>query len=62
ARGQAASSYTADLLGQPELTAQKYFDIKWSAASFYSVGSDTVSVVTAYFLAAARYPHIQERA
>ncbi|KAJ6541415.1 cytochrome P450 [Mycena capillaripes] len=63
AQGQAASSYTADLLGQPELTAQKYFDIKWSAASFYSAGSDTtVSVVTAYFLAAAKYPHIQEMA
>ncbi|KAF7344988.1 Cytochrome P450 [Mycena venus] len=63
AQGQAASSYTADLLGQPELTAQKYFDIKWSAASFYSAGSDTtVSVVTAYFLAAAIYPHIQEKA
>ncbi|KAF8179063.1 cytochrome P450 [Mycena galopus ATCC 62051] len=62
-RGQAASSYAADLLGQPDLSAQKYFDIKWSAASFYSAGSDTtVSVVTAYFLAAAEYPHIQERA
>ncbi|KAF8145798.1 cytochrome P450, partial [Mycena galopus ATCC 62051] len=63
ARGRAASSYAADLLGQPNLSAQKYFDIKWSAASFYSAGSDTtVSVVTAYFLAAAKYPHIQERA
>ncbi|KAJ6490259.1 O-methylsterigmatocystin oxidoreductase, partial [Mycena vitilis] len=63
AKGQAASSYTADLLEQPGLSDQRYIDIKWSAASFYSAGSDTtVSVVTAYFLAVAKYSHIQTRA
>ncbi|KAJ7157971.1 cytochrome P450 [Mycena crocata] len=63
AQGQAASSYVADLLSEPDISDTRRFDIKWSAASFYSAGSDTtVSVVTAYFLAAAKFPHIQERA
>ncbi|KAJ7166718.1 cytochrome P450 [Mycena filopes] len=55
-RGSAAPSYTADLLGQLDGAesekVQQEFDIKWSAASFYG----------AYFLAAAKYPHIQEKA
>ncbi|KAK7029931.1 cytochrome P450 [Favolaschia claudopus] len=56
-------SYTADLLSQPGLSEQQYSDIKWSAASFYAAGSDTtVSVITAYFLAATKHPHIQDKA
>ncbi|KAJ7085397.1 cytochrome P450 [Mycena belliarum] len=63
ASGHAPSSYVADLLTQPDVSEQKKFDIKWSAASFYSAGSDTtVSIVTAYFLAAAKFPHIQAKA
>ncbi|KAJ6507474.1 cytochrome P450 [Mycena vulgaris] len=62
-QGQAPSSYVADLLNQPDISDERRGDIKWSAASFYSAGSDTtVSVVTAYFLAAAKYPHIQAKA
>ncbi|KAJ7194939.1 cytochrome P450 [Mycena pura] len=62
--GQAASSYTANLLSETdESAAQREFDIKWSAASFYGGGSETtVSVVTLYFLVAAKYPHIQAKA
>ncbi|KAJ7490114.1 cytochrome P450 [Mycena galericulata] len=63
AQGNAASSFAADLLSQRDISEEGHSDIKWSAASFYSAGSDTtVSVVTAYFLAAAKYPHIQGKA
>ncbi|KAK7035675.1 cytochrome P450 [Favolaschia claudopus] len=62
-REQMEIQYTADLLSQPDLSDQQLFDIKWSASSFYSAGSDTtVSVITAYFLAATKYPHIQDKA
>ncbi|CAK5270919.1 unnamed protein product [Mycena citricolor] len=61
--GQASNSFVADLLIQPDLSLQEREDIKWSAASLYGAGSDTtVSVVTAYFLAAAKFPQIQAKA
>ncbi len=41
--GIAAPSFTAKLLEDPYLTPEKEFDIKWSAGSLYSGGSDTVS-------------------
>ncbi|KAJ7207518.1 cytochrome P450 [Mycena pura] len=58
--GQAASSYAANRLSEAGDSDQRQFDIKWSAASFY--GETTASVVTLYFLVAAKYPHIQARA
>ncbi|KAJ7171662.1 cytochrome P450 [Mycena crocata] len=63
AQGKAASSYAADLLREPDISDERQADIKWSAASFYAAGSDTtVSAVTAYFLAAAKYPYVQAKA
>jgi len=63
ATGQAAPSYVADLLSDKDISEERFYDIKWSAASFYGAGADTtVSVVTTYFLAIAKYPDVQRKA
>ncbi|KAJ6530948.1 cytochrome P450 [Mycena vulgaris] len=63
ARGKERPSYASDLLQDREISEDRIFDIKWSAASFYGAGADTTaSIVTAYFLAAAKYPEVQARA
>ncbi|KAK6987650.1 cytochrome P450 [Favolaschia claudopus] len=59
----AAQSFTSDLLKDGDVSPNTLEEIKWSAASFYGAGADTtVSVVMAYFLAAAKYPCIQRAA
>ncbi|KAK6987836.1 cytochrome P450 [Favolaschia claudopus] len=59
----AAQSFTSDLLKDGDVSPNTPEEIKWSAASFYGAGADTtVSVVMAYFLAAAQYPCIQRAA
>ncbi|KAJ7288668.1 cytochrome P450 [Mycena rebaudengoi] len=63
ANGQDTPSYTSNLLRDKEISEDRLHEIKWSAASFYGAGADTtVSVVTAYFLAAAKYPQVQAKA
>ncbi|KAJ6530989.1 cytochrome P450 [Mycena vulgaris] len=63
ANGQETESYTSNLLQDKEIPDDRIFEIKWSAASFYGAGADTtVSIITAYFLAAAKYPDIQAKA
>ncbi|KXN92569.1 O-methylsterigmatocystin oxidoreductase [Leucoagaricus sp. SymC.cos] len=57
--GIAPQSYTASLLADPELTQEKEFNIKWSAASMYGGGADTtVSSIYAFFKAMALYPEV----
>ncbi|KAJ7907006.1 cytochrome P450, partial [Mycena leptocephala] len=61
--GQETESYASNLLLDEEVSADRLYQIKWSAASFYGAGSDTtVSVITAYFLAVAKYPEVQAKA
>ncbi|KAF7332878.1 Cytochrome P450 [Mycena venus] len=61
--GEETESYASNLLHEKDLTEERLNQIKWSAASFYGAGADTtVSVVTAYFLAAAKYPEVQSKA
>ncbi|KAF7360790.1 Cytochrome P450 [Mycena venus] len=61
--GQETESYASNLLREKNLPEERLNQIKWSAASFYGAGADTtVSVVTAYFLAAAKYPEVQSKA
>ncbi|KAJ6540312.1 cytochrome P450 [Mycena capillaripes] len=63
AHGRETPSYASNLLQEKDISAEHLEDIKWSAASFYGAGADTtVSVVTAYFLAAAKYPEVQSKA
>jgi len=61
--GQERESYASNLLQEKDISKERLEQIKWSAASFYGAGADTtVSVVTAYFLAAAKYPEMQSKA
>ncbi|KAF7360772.1 Cytochrome P450 [Mycena venus] len=61
--GQETESYASNLLREKDLPEERLNQIKWSAASFYGGGADTtVSVITAYFLAAAKYPEVQSKA
>ncbi|KAJ6548518.1 cytochrome P450 [Mycena capillaripes] len=61
--GQETESYASNLLHEKDLSEERLNQIKWSAASLYSGGADTTaSVVTAYFLAAAKYPEVQSKA
>ncbi|KAJ7644946.1 cytochrome P450 [Roridomyces roridus] len=63
AKGQETPCYASDLLQEKDIPEERLYQIKWSAASFYGAGADTtVSVVLAYFLAAAKYPHMQAKA
>ncbi|KAJ7482980.1 cytochrome P450 [Mycena galericulata] len=63
ANGQETPSYASNLLQDKDISEDRLHEIKWSAASFYGAGADTtVSVVTAYFLAAVKYPEIQTKA
>ncbi|KAJ7723816.1 cytochrome P450 [Mycena metata] len=63
ASGRQTASYVSNLLQDKDISEDRLYEIKWSAASFYGAGADTtVSVVTAYFLAAAKYPHVQAKA
>ncbi|KAJ7451064.1 cytochrome P450 [Mycena latifolia] len=63
AHGQETESYASNLLRDKEVSEDRLHEIKWSAASFYGAGADTtVSVVNAYFLAAAKYPEVQAKA
>ncbi|KAJ7160375.1 cytochrome P450 [Mycena filopes] len=63
ALGQETASYASNLLQDKDISEARHYEIKWSAASFYGAGADTtVSVVNAYFLAAAKYPAIQAKA
>ncbi|KAF8143310.1 cytochrome P450 [Mycena galopus ATCC 62051] len=63
AHGRENPCYASDLLQEKDISTERLEEIKWSAASFYGAGADTtVSVVTAYFLAAAKYPEVQSRA
>ncbi|KAF8173223.1 cytochrome P450 [Mycena galopus ATCC 62051] len=61
--GLHTESYASNLLLDSEISEDRLYEIKWSAASFYGAGADTtVSVVTAYFLAVAKYPDVQTKA
>ncbi|KAJ7726441.1 cytochrome P450 [Mycena maculata] len=63
ANGQETPSYLSNLLQDKDISDERLFEIKWSAASFYGAGADTtVSVIIAYFLAAAKYPQVQAKA
>ncbi|KAJ7680093.1 cytochrome P450, partial [Mycena olivaceomarginata] len=52
ATGQQTESYASNLLLDRDISEDRLYEIKWS----------TVSVVTAYFLAAAKYPEMQIKA
>ncbi|KAF6751633.1 cytochrome P450 [Ephemerocybe angulata] len=63
--GSADPSFTSNLLeAEAEATTEEAeFDIKWSAASLYSGGSDTtVSSIHAFFLAISLFPDVQAKA
>ncbi|KAJ7664865.1 cytochrome P450 [Mycena rosella] len=63
ATGQDTESYASNLLHDKDISDDRLSQIKWSAASFYGAGAETtVSVVIAYFLAAAKYPQVQAKA
>ncbi|KAJ6517274.1 cytochrome P450 [Mycena vitilis] len=63
ALGEHTESFASNLLQDKDVSDDRLYEIKWSAASFYGAGADTtVSVVTAYFLAAAKYPEMQAKA
>ncbi|KJA23927.1 hypothetical protein HYPSUDRAFT_39442 [Hypholoma sublateritium FD-334 SS-4] len=63
ADGTAEPSFTSRLLGEPGLTDEQEFDIKWSAASLYSGGADTsVASIYALFLAMALNPEVMAKA
>ncbi|TEB32646.1 cytochrome P450 [Coprinellus micaceus] len=63
AAGTAEPSFTSNLLESKDLTAEEEFNIKWSAASLYSGGSDTtVSTLHAFFLAMSLFPEVQKKA
>ncbi|KAI0347293.1 cytochrome P450 [Trametopsis cervina] len=56
-------NYTSELLENEKMSAQKEFNIKWSAASLYSGGADTtVSAIRTFFLAMSLHPSAQQRA
>ena len=42
AEGVANTSYTSELLSQGQLSEEEEFVVKWTAASLYSGGADTV--------------------
>ncbi|KAJ7781604.1 cytochrome P450 [Mycena metata] len=63
AAGIAPVSFTSTLLEPKHLTPEEEFDIKWSSASLYSAGADTiVSAVSAFFLAMTLNPAVQAKA
>lgn len=43
AKGEAGPSYTHDLLMDKNISEERMERIKWSSASFYGAGADTVS-------------------
>lgn len=43
-KGEENNSFAADLLKDKSISSEKLTDLKWSAASFYAAGSDTVSL------------------
>ena len=42
--GVAKTSYTSELLSQGQLSEEEEFVVKWTAASLYSGGADTVGI------------------
>ncbi|KAJ3563160.1 hypothetical protein NP233_g9121 [Leucocoprinus birnbaumii] len=57
--GSATSSFTSNLLKEPDITPEKEFEIKWSAGSLYAGGADTtVSSIYAFFKAMSLYPEV----
>lgn len=42
AKGEAGPSYTHDLLMEKNISEERMERIKWSSASFYGAGADTV--------------------
>jgi hypothetical protein len=48
AKGTAYPSYTSGLLEKGGLSEEEEFIVKWSAASMYSGGADTVRAVYSY--------------
>lgn len=49
AAGTNEPSYTATLLEKGSLSPEEEFVVKWSAASLYSGGADTVCLLSYYF-------------
>ncbi|PPR03045.1 hypothetical protein CVT24_012433 [Panaeolus cyanescens] len=66
ATGEAEPSYMSRLLSEArdlELTAEQSYNIKWSAASMYGGGADTiVATNTSFFLAMLLYPEVMHKA
>jgi len=63
ASGTAVPSYTSELLSGKNITPDAEYNIKWSAASFYSGGADTtVSVIHSFYLAMITHPEAQRKA
>ncbi|GJE86535.1 cytochrome P450 [Phanerochaete sordida] len=56
-------SFTSDLLSNEKLAGEKEHDIKWTAASLYSGGSDTtVTAIHTFILTMMLFPDAQKRA
>ncbi|KAF9267070.1 cytochrome P450 [Marasmius fiardii PR-910] len=63
ASGTAPISYVSSKLYDQKLTPEEEFDVKWSAASLYTGGSDTtVASIHSFFKAMILFPEVQEKA
>jgi len=61
--GTAIPSFTSELLSSNKLTAEAEYTIKWSAASLYSGGADTVvSSISSFYLLMVLHPEVQRKA
>ncbi|EAU84016.2 cytochrome P450 [Coprinopsis cinerea okayama7 len=63
ASGRAEPSFVSKFLEEPEISEDREFDIKMSAASLYAGGADTtVSSIHSLFLALSLFPEVQKKA
>ncbi|KAG1804497.1 cytochrome P450 [Suillus subaureus] len=63
AAGIALTSFTSNLLEGHTLSAEEDVMVKWSAATLYAAGSDTiVSTIYSFFLAMTLFPDVQKKA
>ncbi|KAG1855191.1 cytochrome P450 [Suillus subalutaceus] len=61
--GIAPMSFTSNLLGSSDVSAEEDNAVKWSSFSLYSGGSETtVSAIYSLFLAMTLYPDVQKKA
>lgn len=63
ARGSQPPSFVSNLLDATGSSVKDDYDIKWTAASMYAGGSDTISITLRwFFLAMLLHPEIQKKA